>query len=61
MKQVVTFKRQRLGIWRVTDQDGTRQINEEQAGKMMSELVAQGFTMHTHGKHMIRAIIFERK
>jgi hypothetical protein len=56
----VTFKRQVLGVWRVTDQDGTRQMNEEQAGKRMSELIREGFTMHTHGKTMIRSIVFRK-
>lgn len=44
----VYFKRQTLNVWRVTDSDGQRLVNADQAFREMQELVEGGWRCQIH-------------
>ena len=44
----VFFKRQTGAVWRVTDQDGSRQMSADKAFALMQELVEDGWRLETH-------------
>lgn len=44
----VYFKKQTLNLWRVTDSDGMRHVNADQAFAQMQELVEDGWKLKAH-------------
>lgn len=44
----VYFKKQLLNVWRVTDSDGQKAVNADQAMAQMQELVEAGWRLKIH-------------
>jgi hypothetical protein len=58
----VFFKRQMMNVWRITDQDGTQQVNADKAFALMQELVEAGWRMEIHENvnKSVRSVLLTR-